>query len=88
MSDERRLMMWAAAVHSTLYLALVFTAGLVTHNETAWKLAAFATGSAYLTTLVKSYEMRGWIEPFRLPIARALFIVSLADGALAGVYLI
>lgn len=86
-TEERQLAMWAAGFGS-IYLVMCFVAGLVVKRNLAWELAIASTGCACLAPLVKSYELRGWIEPFRVPVARTLFVISLADGILAGVFLI
>lgn len=88
LSEERQLMMWAAAALAVAYLVLVFLAGAwVEPRPLAWKGAILSAGSAYLCTLAKAYEARVDPRP-RFGAARPLFWVSLAAGAAAGAALV
>lgn len=71
------LLIVAIIVNSALYIGMVFTAGLVTHNETAYILAIVTAGLCYVAPLVQV----SW--PGHRAIETVLVLISIASGLVA-----
>lgn len=73
-------------VHGTVYLVLVFVAGLMLGSP-AWKLALLSLGTSYLSAIAQGFAT---FKPAIVTywIVCILFGMSITFGALAGVLLL
>lgn len=76
------LLIVAIIVNSALYIAMVFTAGLVTHNAVAYMIAIMTAGVCYL-----SYSAQV-IWPKQNFVSLVTVLASIVLGVLAGVSLL
>ena len=81
MTADQRLIIVGIYVSSTLYLAMVFAAGVLTAHPLAWKLAAATAGANYFSYFVQLISVKLWFCVF-------LVATSIGLGALAGLSLL
>lgn len=74
-----------AMVNSAIYLASVFTAGLVTHNHWAWQAAIVAMGVTYLSYIA---NLEAAWERIPIAISHAITVISIILGTFAGLMLL
>jgi hypothetical protein len=75
-----------ALINSSLYLACVFIAGIVTAHPIAWKFALITMGVTYLQHtigIVAAYEFGAWQT-----VSIALLWLTIALGAVSGLSLL
>lgn len=81
MTADQRFLAIGVYINSALYLAGVFTAGVLFAHPWAWKLALMAAGFAYLTYLAQLMDAAA-------PVQGGLFGLSALAGFAAGVILL
>ena len=81
MPDWQKLTAYGGMLNAALYLAGCFTAGLVTSNGVAWRLAIATAGIVYLSYLVHLARPESLAD-------RAMLIATIGFGAAAGLALL
>lgn len=74
-----------AMVNSAIYLASVFTAGLVMHNHWAWQAAIVAMGVTYLSYIA---NLEAALDRIPIVFAHAITVISVVLGTFAGLMLL
>lgn len=77
MTADQRLIIVGIYVSSTLYLGMVFVAGILTAHPLSWKLAAATAGANYFSYFVQLLSVKFWF-------CVLLVSISIALGAAAG----
>lgn len=81
MPDWQKLTVLGGVANAALYLAMCFTAGLVTGNGVAWRLATATAGVVYLSYLLHLARPDSAAD-------RAVLGVTIGFGAAAGLALL
>lgn len=81
----QKMIMLGALLNGALYLTACFTAGLVTQNPLAWKLAIACAGLCFISYTAQYLSALG---PSYMAIAKTAVACSIVAGVGAGVALL
>jgi uncharacterized membrane protein (DUF485 family) len=81
MSADQRLLVIGLYINSALYLSGVYWAGLIYHNNFAWKMALASAGMSYVAYLLQLALAPRWL-------LIAAVTASISVGTIAGTALL